>query len=99
MKRSPPITGDLAVSIPRFEFIAHYLAVVTAKKGERGPLKYHVQKRHGVWRVIAGSNGVVMYETADAGKLFDFARRTELGYHTRNADMFRADAYLAREGK
>jgi hypothetical protein len=35
-----------------------------------------------------------VYATTDTGKLFDYARRTELGHYTRAADLFREEAYL-----
>ena len=94
MKREP-ITGDLAKRISRFEFIAHYLVVVTAKKSNRGRLGYRVRKVGGEWRVEAGeTRHTLVYATRDAAMLFEFARRTELGTYTREADMFRGEAYL-----
>lgn len=92
--RREPVTGDLAKRIPRFDFIAHYLVVATAKKQDRGPLNYRVRRVRGEWRIEAGRDPVVVYATRDTGKLFDYARRTELGHYTRAADLFREEAYL-----
>ncbi len=38
------ITGDLARAMPRFEFIAFWLATVTRKKANRGRLGLYVRK-------------------------------------------------------
>lgn len=42
---------------------------------------------------IAG--GTVVYRTSEADKLFDYARRGELGTLVREADQFRIDAHEA----
>ena len=95
MKREP-ITGELAKRVPRFDFIAHYLVVVTAKKENRGPLGYRVRRVGGEWRVLAGeTRHTIVYATREADRLYEFARRTELGHYTREADLFREEAYLA----
>jgi hypothetical protein len=86
------ITPALAVSMPRFEFIALWLLVHTRKKSERGPLGYQVQHVGGVYKVVSPIGGVV-YQTPDADRLFDVARRGELGSLTRRADAFREEAF------
>src|SRR5262245_66379579 len=96
MPRRTPITGELAKQIPRFEFIAHYLAVATAKKRDRELSHgYYVRRRGGKWQVVTNVTGspLVIYETRDPALLFDYARRGPLGYYTRQADQFRVEAY------
>ncbi len=89
------ITEEQARTFPRFEFIAHWLAVVTRKKENRdlaqGKRVRRVGKR---WQVVSPfGGGTVEYETPDADRLFDYARRGPLGWHIRNAEEFRAAAY------
>lgn len=87
---------NLLVKLPRFEFIAAYLVLQTGKKENRTYVQgYQVKKKSGKWQVvqtgIGGKGGTVVYETDDAGKLFDYVRRGPLGYFTREADNLRAD--------
>ncbi len=80
--------------MPRFEFIAHWLAIVTRKKENRGPLGLYVRRRGKRWQIVSPvGGGVVVYETADPSLLFDYARRTQLGPHVRDAEEFRGLAY------
>lgn len=82
--------------MPRFEFIAHWLAVVTKKKENRGPLGLYVRHVGKKWQVVSPiAGGTVMYETPDPALLFDYARRGQLGSEIRNADEFRAFVYEA----
>jgi hypothetical protein len=88
------ITEEQARSMPRFEFIAHWLAVVTRKKANRGPLGYQVKRVGKSWRVVSPvGGGTVAYETTDPALLFDYARRGELGSEIRRAEEFRGLAY------
>ena len=86
------ITEEQARAMPRFDFIAHWLAVVTKNKENReiahGKRVRRVGKR---WQVVSPiGGGTVEYETPDADRLFDYARRGPLGWHIRNAEEFRA---------
>jgi hypothetical protein len=88
------ITGALARSMPRFEFIAHWLVYVTKKKVNRGPLGLYVRKVGGEWRIYSPiGGGTVIYQTRDPSLLFDYARRTQLGPHIRDAESFRGEAF------
>ena len=88
------ITEELARELPRFEFIAHWLAVVTKKKENRGPLGLYVKRSGKRWQVVSPvGGGTVTYETADPALLFDYARRGQLGPHIRDAEDFRGLAY------
>jgi len=89
------ITGEQARSMPRFEFIAHWLAVVTRKKENRDLAQGKRVKRVGSrWQIVSPvGGGTVEYETPDADRLFDYARRGPLGWHIRNAEEFRALAH------
>jgi hypothetical protein len=88
------ITGDLARSMPRYEFIAHWLVYVTKKKDNRGRLGYHVRKVGGEWRILSPvGGGTVFFRTRDPALLFDYARRTQLGPDIRDAEAFRGDAF------
>ena len=87
------ITEEHAREMPRYEFIAHWLTTVTRKKENREHAKGKRVRRVGKrWQVIA-SNGAVEYETPDADRLFDYARRGPLGWWIRKAEEFRAEAY------
>lgn len=90
------ITEEQALTMPRFEFIAHFLWVVTRKKENR-TLAHGKRVKHadGMWQIVY-PNGLVEYETPDADRLFDYARRGPLGYFIRQAEDFRADAYQQR---
>ena len=89
------ITGEQARSMPRFEFIAHWLAVVTRKKENRDLAQGKRVKRVGNrWQIVSPvGGGTVEYETPDANRLFDYARRGPLGWHIRNAEEFRTLAH------
>jgi hypothetical protein len=88
------ITEEQARSMPRFEFIAHWLVVVTRKKDNRGPLGLYVKRVGKRWQVVSPvGGGTVTYETADPALLFDYARRGQLGEHIRRAEEFRGLAY------
>lgn len=86
------ITAAQAVELPRFEFLAHWLAVVTRKKANRGPLGKQVKRVGALWKIVY-PNGLVEYETAEADRLIDYARRGELGPHIRDAEEFRILAH------
>lgn len=87
------ITEDQARTLPRFDFIAHWLAVVTKKKENRDLAQgKRVRYRYGRWQIVY-SNGLVEYETPDADRLFDYARRGPLNWHIRNAEEFRGLAH------
>jgi hypothetical protein len=93
-RRGLDLTGELVRTMPRFEFIAHWLAVVTKKKENRGPLGLYVRHVGKKWQVVSPiAGGTVTYETNDPALLFDYARRGQLGSEIRNADEFRALAY------
>lgn len=97
IKKSPlgrnVITEEQARELPRFEFIAHWLKIVTLKKENRGLAQgKRVKRVDGRWQVVS-ANGAVEYETPDADRLFDYARRGPLGWHIRNAEAFRVLAY------
>ena len=88
------ITEEQARTLPRFEFIAHWLAVVTKKKENRGPLGLYVKRVGKRWQIVSPvGGGTVTYETADPALLFDYARRGQLGSHIRDAEDFRGLAY------
>lgn len=87
------ITEEQARAMPRFEFIAHWLAKVTRKKENRElAMGKRVRKVGKRWQVVA-SNGAVEYESPDADRLFDYARRGPLGWWIRKAEEFRALAH------
>ncbi len=87
------ITDEQARTMPRFEFIAHFLTVVTRKKENREFAQGKRVRRVGArWQVVSPL-GVVEYETPDADRLFDYARRGPLGWWIRKAEDFRVEAY------
>ena len=88
------ITAEAARSLPRFSFIGLYLVVETRRAEGRGPLGLHVQHSRGEYRVVSPvAGGTVVYRTRDAARLFDYARRGELGHLTREADNWRVLAW------
>lgn len=88
------ITEELARALPRFAFIAHWLAVVTRKKENRGPLGLYVKRAGKRWQIVSTiGGGTVTFETTDPAVLFDYARRGQLGPHIRDAEEFRGLAY------
>lgn len=88
------ITEEQARTLPRFDFIAHWLAVVTKKKVNRGPLGLYVRRVGKRWQVVSSiGSGTVTYETTDPALLFDYARRGQLGRDIRDAEEFRGLAY------
>lgn len=92
------ITEQQARTLPRFEFIAHWLAVVTKKKENRGPLGLYVKRAGKRWQIVSPvDGGTVTHETADPALLFDYARRGQLGSHIRDAEEFRGLAYERAE--
>lgn len=83
------------VTLPRFDFIARYLALLTSRKANREyVMGYQVKRRGGKWVVIQTqvAGGTVVYSTDDTSKLFDYVRRGPLGYFTREADNLRVGA-------
>jgi hypothetical protein len=87
------ITEEQARTMPRFEFIAHWLEAVTRRKEGRALTQgKRVKRTRGRWQIVY-SNGLVEYETPDAALLFDYARRGPLGWHIRRAEDFRAAAH------
>jgi hypothetical protein len=92
------ITEEQARAMPRFEFIAHWLTVLTKKKENRGLLGLYVKRVGKRWQVVSPvGGGTVTYETADPALLFDYARRGQLGAHIRDAEAFRGLAYQRAE--
>jgi hypothetical protein len=94
------ITAAQALSMPRFEFIAHWLVVLTRKKENLGPLGIrvrHAAKTYSVVSPIGG--GTVVYATKDPALLFDYVRRTQLGPLVRDADEFRVLAHEQDSGR
>ena len=92
------ITEEQARAMPRFDFIAHWLTVVTTKKENRGPLGLYVKRVGKRWQIVSPvGGGTVTYETADPALLFDYARRGQLGPHIRDAEEFRGLAYQRAE--
>jgi hypothetical protein len=93
-RRGWDLTEELARALPRFEFIAHWLAVVTRKKGSRGPLGLYVRRAGKRWQIVSPvGGGTVTYETTDPALLFDYARRGQLGRDIRDAEEFRGLAH------
>lgn len=93
-RRGWDLTGELARSMPRFEFIANWLVVVTRKKENRGPLGLYVRRVGKRWQIMSPvGGGTVTFETTDPALLFDYARRGQLGREIRDADAFRGLAY------
>ena len=87
------ITEEEARAMPRFEFVARWLEVMTRKKENRDLAKGKRVRRVGDrWQILYG-NGLVEYETPDADRLFDYARRGPLNWHIRNAEEFRGLAH------
>lgn len=87
------ITEEQARRMSRFEFIAHWLSVVTRKKENRDLAQgKRVRRKRGLWQIVY-SNGLVEYETPDADRLFDYARRGPLNWHIRHAEEFRELAH------
>lgn len=88
------ITEEQARTMPRFDFIAHWLAVVTRKKENRGPLGLYVKRVGKRWQIMSPvGGGTITFETTDPALLFDYARRGQLGSHIRDAEEFRGEAY------
>jgi hypothetical protein len=88
------ITEDQARTLPRFDFIAHWLTIVTKKKENRGPLGLWVKRVGKRWQIMSPvGGGTITFETDDPALLFDYARRGQLGSHIRDAEEFRARAY------
>lgn len=88
------ITGALALEMPRWAFIAHWLVTLTKSKKNRGPLDMRVVlDANGRYRVLHGAAKTVVYETRDPDMLVEYVRRTELGTQTRAADAFREEAF------
>jgi len=93
-QRGLDLTGELARALPRFEFIAHWLAVVTKKKENRGPLGLYVRRVGKKWQVVSPiGGGTVTFETTGPALLFDYARRGQLASHIRDAEDFRILAH------
>ena len=91
------ITEQDALTMPRFDFIARWLVLVTKHKRNRGPLGQFVRRRGKVYEVMSGTTTpVVVYRTQDPDRLFDYARRTQLGSEIRRAEDFRTEAYMRR---
>jgi len=91
------INAEQALTLPRFEFIAHWLAVVTKKKANRGPLGLYVRRVGKRWQIVSPiGGGTVTFETGDPALLFDYARRGQLGPHIHDAEAFRGEAYERR---
>ena len=96
-RAAPKIDLNQLIKLPRFEFIAAYLVMLTRKAANRAHVHgYQVTHRAGKWSVIQTrvAGGTVVYSTDDACKLFDYVHRGPLGYFTREADNLR----VANEG-
>lgn len=92
--RRSMITEEQARTMPRFEFIAHWLVVITKKKENRGPLGLYVKRVGKRWQIVSPiGGGTVTFETTDPALLFDYARRGQLGRDIRDAEEFRSLAY------
>jgi hypothetical protein len=88
------ITEEQAREMPRFDFIAHWLVVVTRKKANRNRLGLYVKRVGKRWQVVSPvGGGTVTYETTDPALLFDYARRGQLGRDIRDAEEFRGLAF------
>lgn len=88
------ITEELARDLPRFDFLALWLTVVSRRRSSWGPLKQRVRRRRdGTFEIVQGDHDVVVYATKDTSKLFDYARRTQLGRAIRDAEEFRVLAH------
>jgi hypothetical protein len=88
------ITEEQAREMSRFDFIAHWLVVVTRKKANRGPLGLYVRRVGKRWQVVSPiGSGTVTYQTTDPALLFDYARRGQLGRDIRDAEEFRIMAF------
>lgn len=104
IRRTNGYSGDMKtidmnelVKLPRFEFLAAYLVLLTSKKANREFVKgYQVKHRSGQWVVLQTqvAGGTIVYATDDASKLFDHVRRGPLGYLTREADNLRASCAI-----
>lgn len=93
-RRGRDLTGELARTLSRFEFIAHWLVVVTKKKENRGPLGLYVRRVGKRWQVVSPvGGGTVTFETTDPALLFDHVRRGQLGRDVRDAEEFRILAH------
>lgn len=91
------ITGEQARTMARFEFVAHWLALETRKKANRGPLGLYVKRVGKEWRIYSPvAGGTVMFGSSDPSLLYDYARRTQLGTIIRDAEGFRGDAYMEK---
>jgi len=98
MPKTSTITERDALTMPRFDFIARWLVLFTKNKKNRGPLGQFVRRRGKTYEMLSGgSTPVVVYRTPDPGRLFDYARRTQLGDEIRRAENFRTEAYMNRE--
>lgn len=94
----PTITERMARELPRFDFIARWLVVATRKKANRGPLGLYVRRQGGAYEIVSPiGGGTVTYRTPDPARLFDHARRGQLGAEIRRAEDFRTEAYLRAE--
>jgi hypothetical protein len=88
------ITEEQARTMPRFDFIAHWLTIVTRKKENRGPLGLYVRRVGKSWQIVSPiGGGTVTFETTDPALLFDYARRGQLGSDIKDAEAFRGEAY------
>lgn len=96
MTHTTKISADAARTMDRYAFLALYLVVATRRAENRGRLGYRIQHARGEYSVVSPiAGGTVVYRTSEADKLFDYARRGELGTLVREADQFRIDAHEA----
>lgn len=97
-KKTRYITAEDALTQPRFQFIADWLVTTTAHKENRGPLGQYVRRRGKTYEIMSGNlRPIVVYATREPDRLFDYARRTQLGSEIRRAEDFRTEAYLQRD--
>lgn len=89
--------GHYAKTLPRFEFILHYVARMTRLKKNRDlvnemGLKYG---KKGWYYTVGGTPA--SNPTKDAGKVYDMIRRTALNYYVQQAEDLRAEAHESVE--
>lgn len=85
-----------ALTMPRFEFIAQYVARMTQRADDRALVAdYRVALVDGGW--VYGFNRMgAECSPCDPAKLYDMIRRTPLGYLTQQADSYRVDVHMAK---
>ena len=85
-----------ALSLSRHEFIAAWLIDMTRRKVGRSYCGGLQVKRTRVGFSVS-LNGIAFVAAKDAASLFEFARRSALGYYVREAERLRIEAYASAE--